>query len=483
MFILSLFAKNIMTDKIIKPSNKMLKFLTKSIIAFSVPAILVLTSCGSQEKSPMLEGQINASEPTEITFVYDIDGDVYHHDITTDSAGVFTYNPEISVDGVDLAIYVGHDIYGAYIEKGKSARMTIDGDNVAFDGDNIDRNDFVNAYEKAYSVWKFKPTPDKPFNYDEYCAMLDKGYSDASAKLEAISDTEVKNAYSRRNEARHKYYILQNLKMHKMFDGADIDAQYDSIVATIDPNADEARFSGLINYWYNSAKLGEHISTNDVFEFFPAMFGQLDSALTNNANKKNMYLTIGNMFFMYQPDDSTVEVFMEKVKPYIADAPTVQAAFSKIIEERAKIVKDGSPLPCDPILIAPDGSKTTLSAELQGKVVYIDIWATWCGPCCREIPFMEKVVEKFKGNDKIRFISISEDEDRDAWLEKLDRDKPEWPQFIFDQKTGIEFRKAMSINGIPRFLLIGHDGRFIAVDAMRPSNENIVATLNAAIAE
>lgn len=461
----------------------MLKFLTKSIIAFSVPATLMFTSCGSQEKSPMLEGQINVSEPTEVTFVYDIDGDIYHTDVTTDSAGVFTFDPEIPVDGVEIYISTGHDIYGAYIEKGKSVRMEINGDNVTFKGDNTDINEFVNAYEQAYSPWKFKPTPDKPFNYDNAMALLDNGYKNSSAKLEAIKDADKKEIYSRRNEARHKYYILQNLNMHKMFDGVDTDVQYDSIVATIDPNADETRSSGLINYWYNSANLYQYTGTSDAFEMFPAMFGVIDSVLTNDANKKSLYRTIGSMFFMYQPDDSTVQVFMEKVKPYIAGAPTIREMFNEIIEERNNVIKDGAALPSDPILIAPDGTKTTLSAELQGKVVYIDIWATWCGPCCREIPFMEKVVEKFKGNDNIRFISISEDDDRDAWLEKLDRDKPEWPQFIFDQKTGAEFRKAMSINGIPRFLIIGRDGKLISVDAMRPSNENIVETLNAAIAQ
>ena len=94
---------------------------------------------------------------------------------------------------------------------------------------------------------------------------------------------------------------------------------------------------------------------------------------------------------------------------------------------------------------------------------------------------MEKIVEQFKGNEGITFISISRDDSRQAWLKKLDRDKPEWPQYIFDKSSGDEFMNAMGITGIPRFLLIGKDRKFISVDAERPSNEKIADTLNAAI--
>ena len=90
-------------------------------------------------------------------------------------------------------------------------------------------------------------------------------------------------------------------------------------------------------------------------------------------------------------------------------------------------------------------------------------------------------MEQFKDNEAITFISISRDDSRQAWLKKLDRDKPEWPQYIFDKASGDEFMNAMSISGIPRFLLIGKDGKFIAVDAARPSNADIDTILNDAI--
>src|SRR5690606_6420621 len=57
------------------------------------------------------------------------------------------------------------------------------------------------------------------------------------------------------------------------------------------------------------------------------------------------------------------------------------------------------------------GGKTKLS-DLKGKYVYIDNWATWCGPCRAEIPHLQKAEEKYKGKN-IEFVSISIDTDKD----------------------------------------------------------------------
>ncbi|MDE5916359.1 MAG: TlpA family protein disulfide reductase, partial [Duncaniella sp.] len=165
----------------------------------------------------------------------------------------------------------------------------------------------------------------------------------------------------------------------------------------------------------------------------------------------------------------------------LSRAPMVREHLLKVYESMKPKVNNGDAVPTDPVLIAPDGSKCKLSELLGKTVVYIDIWATWCGPCCREIPHMDKLVERFKGNDAITFVSISRDDNRQAWLKKLERDNPAWPQYIFDKASGDEFMNAMSISGIPRFLLIGKDGKFIAIDAARPSNADIDTILNYAI--
>lgn len=112
-----------------------------------------------------------------------------------------------------------------------------------------------------------------------------------------------------------------------------------------------------------------------------------------------------------------IKTIWEAYKVFAKDYPAVIAKYEPMIKTDMKSF-NGKPLPSDPTLEAPDGSTCKLSS-LYGKLTYIDMWATWCGPCCKEIPHLEKVVEKYKGNDKIQFLSLSIDANKQAWLNKL----------------------------------------------------------------
>ena len=109
---------------------------------------------------------------------------------------------------------------------------------------------------------------------------------------------------------------------------------------------------------------------------------------------------------------------------------------------------------------------------------YIDVWATWCAPCCKEIPHLEKLVEQYKGNDKIRFVSISVDQNRNAWLKKLEKDQPEWEQYILSKEEEKQFMSYWGIGGIPRFIMLNKEGRIVQSDAPRPSDEQLIEMIN-----
>ena len=87
---------------------------------------------------------------------------------------------------------------------------------------------------------------------------------------------------------------------------------------------------------------------------------------------------------------------------------------------------------------------------------------------------MEKLVAHFKGNDRVQFISISVDANKKAWQAKLEKDKPEWSQFILSSKDAKAFQEAWGISGIPRFIMIDKNGKIFEADAMRPSDEGII---------
>ena len=125
------------------------------------------------------------------------------------------------------------------------------------------------------------------------------------------------------------------------------------------------------------------------------------------------------------------------------------------------------------------GGKTKLS-DLKGKYVYIDNWATWCGPCLRELPALKMVEEKYHGKN-IEFVSVSIDtkKDYEKWKNMVTNKKLGGIQVIADNDWNSEFIKAFGINSIPRFLLIGPDGKVIDADAKRPSDPALIAELDA----
>ncbi|GAL82740.1 thioredoxin-like [Algibacter lectus] len=117
------------------------------------------------------------------------------------------------------------------------------------------------------------------------------------------------------------------------------------------------------------------------------------------------------------------------------------------------------------------GGNTSLD-DLKGKYVYIDMWATWCAPCKREIPFL-KEVEKAYHDKNIEFVSISVDRKKDyeAWKTMVD-DKELGGIQLYSNRD-INFSKAYKVSAIPRFILIGPEGDVVASEAPRPSDDKL----------
>ncbi|OEK08341.1 hypothetical protein A8C32_02495 [Flavivirga aquatica] len=118
------------------------------------------------------------------------------------------------------------------------------------------------------------------------------------------------------------------------------------------------------------------------------------------------------------------------------------------------------------------GGLTSLD-DLKEKYVYIDLWATWCGPCKAEIPFLKKVEKEYHGKN-IEFVSIS-----------IDRENAyeTWRKMVTDKElTGIQlyakgdktFTEAYKVTGIPRFILIDPQGNIVSADAPRPSDSELI---------
>ena len=146
--------------------------------------------------------------------------------------------------------------------------------------------------------------------------------------------------------------------------------------------------------------------------------------------------------------------------------------------EALKKLTAGQPSPVFTDYINHSGGKTSLS-DFKGKYVFIDVWATWCGPCLAEAPSFKKVEKKYHGKN-IEFVGISVDTEakHDAWRKKVTSKELSGIQLIADKDWSSAFIKAYEINSIPRFILIDPKGEIIDSNAPRPSDPKLIELFN-----
>ena len=111
-------------------------------------------------------------------------------------------------------------------------------------------------------------------------------------------------------------------------------------------------------------------------------------------------------------------------------------------------------------LPSPDGKEIALSS-LKGKLVLIDFWASWCGPCRKEMPNVIKIYSKFK-NKGFEIYGVSLDQDKEKWMEAITKDGINWPQVSDLKYLDNVAARIYNVQGIPYTVLIDKDGKIIA---------------------
>ena len=124
----------------------------------------------------------------------------------------------------------------------------------------------------------------------------------------------------------------------------------------------------------------------------------------------------------------------------------------------------GQPFPDGIVLKDPEGNMVDFSM-FRGKYVYIDMWASWCVPCLREVPELQNLEKKLK-NKNVVFVSISIDASEDSWKKKLKEKDMHGYQFWNPDAT---LGKALNVKGIPFFAIYDPDGKLYMHGAPRPS--------------
>ena len=156
------------------------------------------------------------------------------------------------------------------------------------------------------------------------------------------------------------------------------------------------------------------------------------------------------------------------------------SAYTPLLEEvyaKWAAILPGNPAP-DFTGTTPEGKKLSLS-DLKGKIVYVDVWATWCGPCRGEVPYSKKLQKKFNDDDRVAFLYVSIDNNEEDWKKVLSEDTEFKGIHILHQpqEAEVSMLGIYMITGIPRYVLIDQEGKIVQADASRPSSGKVAGEI------
>ena len=243
------------------------------------------------------------------------------------------------------------------------------------------------------------------------------------------------------------------------------------LVATVDYN----KFDESLKYTGKGAKennfLAKRIATQNDKDYEAAMNASDEKQLSTEINK------IKESPFNAIPKDLDENFTMEFKRNTEAEL----AGLEKYLQQSFGLKKlNGTNSPSFNYENHKGG--TTKLEDFKGKYVYIDVWATWCGPCRAEIPHLKKTEENYHGKN-IEFVSISIDQQKDheKWKNFVTEKQLGGVQLMADKDWNSDFAKGYGITGIPRFILIGPDGKIVNADAPRPSSPELSKLLDSVV--
>ena len=431
-----------------------------------------LAACGNgREGNIVLEVDVADQASNEVVLIY-------HDQIQTvelDSVG----HAEFVIDDED-AVYARMCHYprvdqmmNVYLERGDRASVSFSGKDFkgtfAFEGEMEPAVKYLNTV-----VLTALPDEDYALPFDEYVNKLEKKEAEAVKLLEANGVSKAGN-FEEIEKGRIRYSYATQLLMYPLghrFMAQDMDYQpdqeyydvLDTYVVADDLLADLDQYREFIA----EAAHVLDADNRDETAAYPRAVAQMRFIADRfEAGKTRDVLLhrLANAYVTRFGIEDTQD--MENIyRTYVQD-PVLVAKYDAA-REKWNLASVGKPSP-DFKGVDVNGKEYTL-ADFRGKYVYIDVWATWCGPCRQEIPYLKKLDEDYK-DAQIVFLSLSVDQDKAKWEKMVKEQSMSGVQLHIGQNSS--FQQAYKIEGIPHFILLDREGRIIDKKMSRPSMDEV----------
>ena len=288
---------------------------------------------------------------------------------------------------------------------------------------------------------------------------------DSIGALRALELEQLYNKYPQNNAARKG--LLLAFKSWLNVDSVATMANYVNSVSFND------------NLWHQLMELysyGLQNTRTDPFKYFESLEAILKNEDVINFNSLSfLYSELGKFEMMIQQDTKKAIMYFEKVVDLEVDSVEVEMAKRNLYDLRKLNI--GQTVPH---FKTQDINGNVIDIRnYKGKYVLIEFWATWCGPCLPEIPFLKKAYSKYGERNDFEMIGVSLDTDRDKLREFLKDHDIDWIQILdeggenkWNGKLGTLFAVG---NGIPKTFLIDKEGKIIATELRKERLSEILS--------
>lgn len=407
-------------------------------------------------------------------------------------------------------IYTPTDVWVQYkmnvlvlVQPGDSIYVEFDGhpnqrpqilETIQFGGDGVKVNQDAAKFQKMYfsdpiyTDWDEKSRTKKTYDVDQYVLYLDTLQQRIDTLFQKfmaeVKPGKVVEIWAKTYIEEDYYDALSFYPMEHMMANDSLrgkwsvpDGYYDALLNRLPIEKDMlvsgyalVNFVNRFHYGYARKKIWEEdankqYTTPEGFTVGPAEI--MDSLTVYGIIKYTPDTLLRQMvlteLFAQNLENSDVRLF-EKYK-HIVDQYVVEPFLKEPLNEMYTELKhriENPVLATDALLKKLENTSAqqlfdSVLTNNQGKVIYLDCWATWCGPCISEMPNSKKLKEELEGKD-VAFVYLCVDSEEELWKASLAQLQIGGQHYFLSKEQSTDLRKAFDIQGIPYYFLIDQQG-------------------------